>query len=270
MMDSQQQETTQSILTENGVERWRRQRREAVALKLDLHLQQHGSKRISNDLFTYKDKIQIACSQCGGIKIGRAKDFLVNSKLLCRSCATKIRMKNIVPSSQMLAAAVQAKKQKSLHLQIGMEWKEYQQLRRQLTQAKNRCTNKNAPSWKNYGGRGITFGFGSIPEAIRWVWMNLGSRPLGTSLDRIDNNKGYEPDNLQYATRLQQSQNQRKDNSGLVYHGNKYGTRLRSLLQQRPDYTYEGLRKYINLGWTDEQILTLKKPSSGRPRSLTS
>lgn len=41
---------------------------------------------------------------------------------------------------------------------------------------------------------------------------------------------------------------------------------MKMLCAARPDYTYEGLRKFVKLGYTDEQILSMPKGRGGRPR----
>jgi hypothetical protein len=77
-----------------------------------------------------------------------------------------------------------------------------------------RCTNRKLKCWPNYGGRGITV-------CKRWKVSfqafrdDMGERPNGRTLDRIDNERGYSPANCRWATRTQQNQNQRKrlDNS---------------------------------------------------------
>lgn len=73
------------------------------------------------------------------------------------------------------------------------------------TSAKSRCFNPNAAGYASYGGRGITV-------CARWLdfanfLADMGERPEGTSLDRIDGTKGYEPGNCRWATRAQQSRN---------------------------------------------------------------
>lgn len=82
-----------------------------------------------------------------------------------------------------------------------------------LSGMKSRCYNKNSPAYKDYGGRGITIcdewlnDFNAFYEYI----SNLDHfNEQGRSLDRIDNNKGYSPDNVRWATAKEQAQNKRK------------------------------------------------------------
>lgn len=128
--------------------------------------------------------------------------------------------------------------------------------------AKQRCTNQKNIAYCDYGGRGIEFRFESVEQGIRWVAANLGARSSKEhSIDRIDNNGHYEPGNLKWSTRQEQARNKR------AYRGSVYGNRMKKLLLARPDYRYEGLRRYVIAGWTDDQIINMKKPPGGRPRS---
>ena len=68
-----------------------------------------------------------------------------------------------------------------------------------------RCTNINSDKYKGYGGRGIV-----VCEQwkdFRIFLKDLGIRPAGTSLDRINNSKGYEPSNCRWATAKEQALN---------------------------------------------------------------
>ena len=81
-----------------------------------------------------------------------------------------------------------------------------------------RCTNPNDKGYSNYGGRGITVCDEWLDFNVFNTWAGL-SFVEGTSLDRIDNNKGYSPENCRWTDRTTQSVNQRarKDNtSGYV------------------------------------------------------
>jgi hypothetical protein len=71
--------------------------------------------------------------------------------------------------------------------------------------ALRRCTNPNVDNYKDYGGRGIKFLFTSFEQ----FFAEIGPRPEGMTLDRIDNDGNYEPGNVRWATRSQQRQNQR-------------------------------------------------------------
>lgn len=96
----------------------------------------------------------------------------------------------------------------------------YTSLYRIWTLIIQRCTNPNNPSFEDYGGRGI-----AVCSYIRSSAENLlsiiGPRPLGMSVDRINNNLGYScglcydcksrghPTNIRWATKSQQARNKR-------------------------------------------------------------
>lgn len=73
-------------------------------------------------------------------------------------------------------------------------------------QAKDRCTNSRCSSWSDYGGRGIRFRFKSLRQ---WLGV-LGPRPTdGHSVDRMNNDGDYAPENVRWATQSEQNYNRR-------------------------------------------------------------
>lgn len=72
----------------------------------------------------------------------------------------------------------------------------------------SRCYNKKATGYKYWGGRGITI-------CERWrdftnFLTDMGERPEGKSIDRIDNEGNYEPGNCRWATSSEQNRNKRR------------------------------------------------------------
>jgi len=72
--------------------------------------------------------------------------------------------------------------------------------------AKARCTNPSDKSYPDYGGRGILFLFPNFQAFL----ADLGGRPTGLSLDRINNDGHYQVGNVRWATWSQQRLNSRK------------------------------------------------------------
>lgn len=84
----------------------------------------------------------------------------------------------------------------------------------------SRCRNPNRRTFKNYGGRGIAV----CDEWRRFEafrnWSIAAGYREGLSIDRIENDKGYEPSNCRWVTQLEQCNNMRK-NRHLIAFGEK-------------------------------------------------
>jgi hypothetical protein len=77
---------------------------------------------------------------------------------------------------------------------------------------KQRCYNPNESCYKHYGERGIKMyepWINNRPLFKEWLLTNLGPRPERHSIDRIDVNGDYEPNNLRWATQQTQVENRR-------------------------------------------------------------
>lgn len=114
-----------------------------------------------------------------------------------------------------------------------------------------RCTNPENPAWDRYGGRGITV-------CDRWrnsfeaFLSDMGERPKGLSLDRVDNSKGYEPENCAWATAKEQARNTRR-NRLVSFQGHNI---CLAEAAEIADLPYWKVRHRLNAkGWTPSQAL---------------
>lgn len=74
---------------------------------------------------------------------------------------------------------------------------------------KQRCLNPNHDAWYRYGGMGITI-CSRWRDSFENFLTDMGERPEGRTLDRIDKDGNYEPGNCRWATPLEQSNNKRR------------------------------------------------------------
>ena len=125
---------------------------------------------------------------------------------------------------------------------------------------KERCTKKYHKYYDKYGGRGITVcdeWMNSFPAFLR----DMGEKPdPNHSLDRIDNSRGYSPDNCRWADRLTQQQN--RDNTRWITINNERKTLME--LSEEYGVSYKTLQTRWWRGIRDESIL--KPGKRGRPK----
>lgn len=72
--------------------------------------------------------------------------------------------------------------------------------------AKDRCHNPNNSKYAAYGGSGITM-CDEWSSSFEAFLRDVGMRPAGHTLDRLDQCKGYEPGNVKWSTAREQSEN---------------------------------------------------------------
>ena len=73
----------------------------------------------------------------------------------------------------------------------------------------NRCHNKRVKCYPNYGGRGVSV-CDRWKQSFESFYQDVGDAPEGKSLDRVDNDGPYSPENVRWATQQQQAENSRK------------------------------------------------------------
>ena len=98
----------------------------------------------------------------------------------------------------------------------------------------SRCMRQSHGSYWQYGGQGITV-------CERWLTfanflVDMGERPPGKSIDRIDNSRGYEPGNCRWATHQEQIRNSRKVKAIVRSDGKRYATAIDAAHDVGVDY----------------------------------
>ena len=116
-----------------------------------------------------------------------------------------------------------------------------------------RCNNPKDKRYKNYGGRGIKV-------CDRWhkfenFYADMGDKPMGMSIDRINNNGNYAPENCRWATPFEQANNTVK-NRKIIFKGKTLTVAQWSRELGIKRTTLSG--RLNNYGWSTEKALTTK------------
>lgn len=120
---------------------------------------------------------------------------------------------------------------------------------------RDRTRHESHRQYKDYGGRGITVCEEWDDFMTFYNWAISNGYKDGLSIDRIDNNKGYCPDNCKFSTRIEQGNNKR-NNHILTMNGEEHTlaewSRITGLDRGA---IYSRLEK----GWSVEKALTTKR-----------
>lgn len=203
-------------------------------------LKQIGSSfRVSGK---YKNRSAVFLCECGNRKVIEVSQVSAGNTMSCGCLNAESRV---------------ATHTKHGHSKVGNRSSEYQT----WYSMKQRCENKNNTAWDNYGGRGIT---------VCEEWQDfsaflddMGTKPFGYSIERIDNNSGYSKDNCRWASRKEQQRN-RRENIMFEFNGKTQClTEWSEELGISPATVFSRLHR----GWSVEKSLThpIRKSKKANP-----
>ena len=114
-----------------------------------------------------------------------------------------------------------------------------------------RCENPNNASYKNYGGRGL-----SVCDRWRHSFEkfveDMGPKPNGYTIERVDNDEGYNPTNCIWDTRKNQNNNRRDKATNTGYSGISYS-------ESKKIYEVRHKDKYLGSTYDLESAISIKK-----------
>ena len=127
----------------------------------------------------------------------------------------------------------------------------------------SRCQNPTSSSYARYGARGISV-CATWASSFEVFFADMGERPPRTTLDRRDNNKGYDPSNCRWATAIEQSRN-RRNNRVLEFGGESLCV---SEWAERVGISAPALFHRLRVGWPLEVALTTPASATRRAGQL--
>lgn len=134
---------------------------------------------------------------------------------------------------------------------------------------KSRCNNKSHSLYKNYGGRGISVckEWDDYKAFMEWSLNNgyvEGNNRTDCSIDRVDVNRGYSPDNCRWVSAKEQLNNTRKN----VYLSFQGETKTLSQWAARLGINYSTMCSRYSRGWSIEKMLTKSVAEKGGKGSV--
>jgi hypothetical protein len=126
---------------------------------------------------------------------------------------------------------------------------------------KDRCTNPESKDFAKYGGKGITV-CNQWLNSFEQFYKDMGEKPHGTSIDRINNDQGYSPENCRWATNSQQQLNKTTSCLWLV-HGVVYESLVTAAAAH--GVKKQTIVKWVD-GWTDKRRNKTWGPKDGCKR----
>lgn len=171
----------------------------------------------------------IARCDCG--QIDRVESSISQGRLqMCKACSVDVLRKRFFTNGLT-------------HSRIYNVWRNI----------KRRCNDKRSISYKHYGARGISVCNEWKNSFVKFYdWAMANGYKQGLTIDRIDSNKDYCPENCRWVDFLTQ-QNNKNDNKKLTFNGT---TKTMSEWARLLGIKYVTLKTRIRNGWSVEKALT--------------
>lgn len=118
---------------------------------------------------------------------------------------------------------------------------------------KDRCYNENSKSYHRYGGRGICVCEEWLHDSSAFArWAIENGYEKGLEIDRIDNDKGYSPENCRWVTKKENTRNTRR-NKRYEWNGE---THVLSEWCEILELNYNTVNMRLHRGWSFEKAVT--------------
>lgn len=184
--------------------------------------------------------------ECGNVIVVRGNSLKTGSTKSCGCYRKELGMSSKVMTKQIHGDS--SKNSRLYRIWLGI---------------KTRCTNSKVPEYQNYGGRGIQVCSEWVNDySVFREWAISSGYSNNLSIDRIDTDGNYEPDNCKWSTNKEQ-QNNKRTNRILRYDNKEMTLKQWSEVICIPNDT---LWRRLESGWSVERTLTqpLRKQKNNR------